>query len=177
MAADLTPGEVDALLAQSGNWPHQQGITEFIAALRALQARQAARTGANGANLAAAAGAYAGADKTNAKGLALKEIGLGEVGQFVGAFIQPLAQLSSAGLASGSQLLAYAASVVGTLTSATLQPLTGVVGAVTSANIQHPAEHIGNPTVGPSAADLQTPDGPAPALHPVHVRNDVHPAR
>jgi len=184
-ATDLTPGQIDALIAtiQGGQWPSQQGMAELLAALQDYKNRYLARAGSNGATLAGSANTLAGADKQNAGKLGATPLGeavkLGELGQFLGAFIQPVAQLGAAGLATAGSEISAAIGTISGLSQAAEGPLTGVVGAVSSANIQHPNNHnTGNPDVGPSSpGDLNEHVTPPP-ITPIHVRpTDMHQAR
>jgi len=184
-ATDLTPGQIDALIAtiQGGQWPSQQGLAELLAALQDYKQRYLARAGANGAALAGSANTLAGADKQNATRLGATPLGeavkLGELGQFLGAFIQPGAQLGAAALASTASVVASGVGTISGLAQAAEGPLTGVVGAVSSANIQHPnhPEGVGNPDVGPSSPGDLNEHVTGPPVTPIHVHPTMHQAR
>lgn len=175
LSTDLQPGDI---APTDVDWPSKQGMSELLSALHGYRGKLSVRMGANGATLTNSANTLAGADKQNAGKLGNGSVGeavkLGEMGQFLGPFIQGAVQGLSAGISSLSQLGSAAIGTVSGLAQAAEGPLTGVVGAVSSANIQHPTNHnTGNPDVGPSSpGDLNEHVTPPPVtpIHPLPIQ-------
>jgi hypothetical protein len=172
MATDLTPGEIDQLIAaiQGGQFPDQQEMTALLAALQKYKSDYLANAGANGVKLAGSAKTLAGQDHDAGVDLA-KTVGpflalAGPGAQLVGQSLQALANFS------------------GNAAQAGLYFTSGLAGQALTANSHHdPTEHtpapgnVGGPVLNHDDDPTAAPPPVQPTPHIGHQTGEQHGAR
>ena len=152
------------------DFPDMAAAQAALGAQRAAKAAQAAQLSGTATNLRANAGAMQGQENAS-KSILKQEVGLGELGQFAGGFLQPLSQMGSSFVAAIAQVAGAGFGVVGGLG----QGAEGLMGAVTSAGINHkpdkPEAAAGPP--GPHSEDGVPSDRPDPK--PFHQTTPIQP--